>query len=554
MGTNVSPLAGKPAQAAQLVDIDRLLAAYFDVKPDPSVAAQRVAFGTSGHRGTSFDGSFNEQHVLAITQAICEYRKAQGIDGPLFLGIDTHALSKPARDSALEVLAANGVEVRIAAGDEYTPTPAVSHAILVHNRGRTSRLADGIVVTPSHNPPGDGGFKYNPANGGPADTAITRQVQDRANALLETGLKDVSRLPLAQARAATTTREHDFLGHYVEDLGNVLDFDLVRGAGVRMGVDPLGGAGVHYWARIAERYSLDLEVVSEQVDPQFAFMTLDWDGQIRMDPSSSYAMQRLIGMKDRFDVAFACDTDHDRHGVVTKAGLLPSNHYMAAMVDDLFRNRPQWDANAAVGKTVVSSSMIDRVAARLQRKLYETPVGFKWFADGLFDGSLGLGGEESAGASFLRRDGTVWTTDKDGMVPALFAAELTARHGRDPHQHYRGLCDAFGEVFFDRVEAPASAQQKQVLAKLAPAQLKADRLAGAPIRRVLDKAPGNDAAIGGIKVVADNGWFAARPSGTEDIYKIYGESFESRDHLQAILAEAQGIVDAALAPAPGKES
>lgn len=546
MGTNISPLAGKPAQAAQLVDIDKLLAAYFEVKPDPSVAAQRVAFGTSGHRGSSFDGSFNEFHVLAITQAICEYRKTQGIDGPLFLGIDTHALSAPARDSALEVLAANGVEVRIATGDEYTPTPAISHAIIVHNRGRDAGLADGIVVTPSHNPPGDGGFKYNPVNGGPADTAITRQVQDRANALLEANLKGVARVPLAQARKATTTREHDFLGHYVEDLRNVLDFDLIRGSGIRLGVDPLGGAGVHYWARIAERYSLDLDVVSEQVDPTFAFMTLDWDGQIRMDPSSSYAMQRLIGMKDRYDVAFACDTDHDRHGVVTKAGLLPSNHYMAAMVDDLFRNRPQWGANAAVGKTVVSSSMIDRVAARLQRKLYETPVGFKWFADGLFDGSLGLGGEESAGASFLRRDGTVWTTDKDGMAPALFAAELTARHGHDPAEHYRGLCDAFGEAFFDRVEAPASAQQKQVLAKLAPGQLKADTLAGAPIRQVLDKAPGNDAPIGGIKVVADNGWFAARPSGTEDIYKIYGESFESRAHLQAILAEAQGLVDAAL--------
>ncbi|MGY0559470.1 phosphoglucomutase (alpha-D-glucose-1,6-bisphosphate-dependent) [Luteimonas sp. A277] len=547
MGTNVSPMAGKPAQPAQLVDIDKLLTAYFDVKPDPSVAAQRVAFGTSGHRGSSLDGSFNEHHVLAITQAICEYRKTQGVDGPLFLGIDTHALSAPARDSALQVLAANGVEVRISQGDEFTPTPAVSHAILIHNRDRDSGLADGIVVTPSHNPPGDGGFKYNSANGGPADTTITRQVQDRANALLEAGLKGVARVPLAQARHAATTREHDFLDHYVADLGNVLDFDLIRASGVRMGVDPLGGAGVHYWARIAERYRLDLDVVSEQVDPTFAFMTLDWDGQIRMDPSSSYAMQRLIGMKDRYDVAFACDTDHDRHGVVTKAGLLPSNHYMAAMVDDLFRHRPLWGANAAVGKTVVSSSMIDRVAKRLGRRLYETPVGFKWFADGLFDGSLGLGGEESAGASFLRRDGTVWTTDKDGIAPALFAAELTARHGHDPAEHYRGLCEALGEVFFDRVEAPASAQQKELLGKLSPAQLKADKLAGADIRQVLDKAPGNGALIGGIKVVADSGWFAARPSGTEDIYKIYGESFESPDHLQAILAEAQGIVDAALA-------
>ncbi|MDI1253379.1 phosphoglucomutase (alpha-D-glucose-1,6-bisphosphate-dependent) [Thermomonas sp.] len=554
MATQVSPLAGKPAQAAQLVDVDKLVAAYFDIKPDPSVPVQRVAFGTSGHRGSSFDGSFNEHHVLAITQAICEYRKAQGIDGPLFLGIDTHALSGPARDSALEVLAANGVEVRIAIGDEYTPTPAVSHGILVYNQGRTSGLADGIVVTPSHNPPDNGGFKYNPVNGGPADTAITRQVQDRANVLLEAHLDGVSRVPLQRARSAATTREHDFLGHYIADLGNVLDFDLIRSSGIHMGVDPLGGAGVHYWARIAEHYRLNLEVVSEQVDPTFAFMTLDWDGKIRMDPSSSYAMQRLIGLKDRFDVAFACDTDHDRHGVVTKAGLLPSNHYLAAMIDDLFNNRPQWNAKAAVGKTVVSSSMIDRVAKRLGRKLYETPVGFKWFADGLFDGSLGFGGEESAGASFLRRDGTVWTTDKDGLVPALFAAELTARHGHDPAEHYRGLCDAFGEVFLDRVEAPASPQQKQVLAKLSPDQIKADKLAGAVISKVLDKAPGNNASIGGIKVVADNGWFAARPSGTEDIYKIYGESFESREHLRAILTEAQGIVDAALAQAPNHEA
>ncbi|MGV8923329.1 MAG: phosphoglucomutase (alpha-D-glucose-1,6-bisphosphate-dependent) [Thermomonas sp.] len=549
MATQISPLAGKPAQAAQLVDVDKLIAAYFDIKPDPSVAAQRVAFGTSGHRGSSFDGSFNEDHLLAITQAICEYRKAQGVDGPLFLGIDTHALSGPARDSALEVLAANGVEVRVAVGNEYTPTPAVSHAILVYNRGRTTGLADGIVVTPSHNPPDNGGFKYNPVNGGPADTTITRQVQDRANALLEAQLAGVSRVSLQQARSAATTREHDFLGHYVADLGNVLDFDVIRSAGIHMGVDPLGGAGVHYWARIAEYYRLNLEVVSEQVDPTFSFMTLDWDGKIRMDPSSSYAMQRLIGMKDRFDVAFACDTDHDRHGVVTKTGLLPSNHYIAAMVDDVFNSRPQWSAKAAVGKTVVSSSMIDRVAKRLGRDLYETPVGFKWFADGLFDGSLGMGSEESAGASFLRRDGTVWTTDKDGLVPALFAAELTARHGHDPAEHYRGLCDAFGEVFFDRVEAPANAQQKQVLGKLSPDQIKADKLAGAAITQVLDKAPGNDAAIGGIKVVAANGWFAARPSGTEDIYKIYGESFESQEHLQAILSEAQGIVDAALAQA-----
>ena len=548
MTATTHPLAGKPAQAAQLVDIGKLLAAYFDLKPDPSVAAQRVVFGTSGHRGCSFDHSFNEAHVLAITQAICEYRARQGIDGPLFLGIDTHALSKPACDSALEVLAANGVEARIARGGEYTPTPAISHAIIVHNRGRTSGLADGIVITPSHNPPGDGGFKYNGSNGGPADTAITSWIQDRANALLEGGLKEVGRVSPQQALGAATTREHDCLDAYVADLGDVLDFDLIRASGIRMGVDPLGGAGVHYWARIAERYRIDLDVVSEQVDPTFAFMTLDWDGRIRMDPSSPFAMQRLIGLKDRYDIAFACDTDHDRHGIVTRgAGLLPSNHYLAAMVDDLFPHRAGWRADAAVGKTVVSSSMIDRVAARLGRKLYETPVGFKWFADGLSDGSLGLAGEESAGASFLRRDGTAWTTDKDGLVPALFAAEITARHGQDPGERYAGLCREFGESFASRIDAPANPQQKRLLSKLTPSQLQVDSLAGAKIQQVLDKAPGNGAAIGGIKVVADNGWFAARPSGTEDIYKIYAESFDSHQHLQAILAEAQGIVDAAIA-------
>lgn len=548
MTVPANPSAGKPVPPGQLVDIGELLAAYFDLKPDPSIAAQRVAFGTSGHRGCSFDRSFNEAHVLAITQAICEYRAQQNIDGPLFLGIDTHALSKPACDSALEVLAANGVEVRIARGGEYTPTPAVSHAIIVHNLGRDGGLADGIVITPSHNPPGDGGFKYNGSNGGPADTAITNAVQERANALLEGGLKEVRRVPLQQARSAATTREHDYLGAYVADLGHVLDFDLIRASGLRMGVDPLGGAGVHYWARIAERYRIDLDVVSEQVDPAFAFMSLDWDGRIRMDPSSSFAMQRLIGLKDRYDIAFACDTDHDRHGVVAPSvGLLPSNHYMAVMVDDLFQHRPGWKADAAVGKTVVSSSMIDRVAARLGRKLYETPVGFKWFADGLSDGSLGLGGEESAGASFLRRDGSAWTTDKDGMVPALFAAEITARHGQDPGERYAGLCREFGESFSSRIDAPADPRQKRSLSKLTPSQLQADTLAGEKIERVLDKAPGNGATIGGIKVVAANGWFAARPSGTEDIYKIYAESFRSSEHLQAILAEAQGIVDAAIA-------
>ena len=550
MASNINPLAGKPAQAAQLVNVDKLIAAYSDVHPDPSIVAQRVAFGTSGHRGCSFDGSFNEAHVLAITQAICLHRRKQGIDGPLFLGIDTHALSKPACDSALGVLAANGVEVRIAQAGEFTPTPAISHAILVHNRGRETGLADGIVLTPSHNPPDSGGFKYNPSNGGPADTDITHWIQSQANAFLEGGLKDVRRVPPEQARKAATTREHDYLDAYVADLDKVLDFDLIRASGIRMGVDPLGGAGVHYWARIAERYRINLDVVSEQVDPTFAFMTLDWDGRIRMDPSSSYAMQRLIGLKDRYDIAFACDTDHDRHGIVTPgAGLLPPNHYMAVMIDDLFQHRPQWRTDARVGKTVVSSSMIDRVAKRLGRKLFETPVGFKWFADGLFDGSLGLGGEESAGASFLRRDGTVWTTDKDGIVPALLSAEISARGGKDPGQRYDDLCREFGVSFADRVEAPASPLQKQALSKLSPSQLHADTLAGSKIMQVLDKAPGNGAAIGGIKVLSETGWFAARPSGTEDIYKIYAESFDSQQHLQAILKEAQGIVDAALAKA-----
>ena len=550
MAGNINPLAGKPAQAAQLVNVDKLIAAYSDVHPDPSIVAQRVAFGTSGHRGCSFEGSFNEAHVLAITQAICLHRRKQGIDGPLFLGIDTHALSKPACDSALGVLAANGVEVRIAQAGEFTPTPAISHAILVHNRGRETGLADGIVITPSHNPPDSGGFKYNPSNGGPADTDITHWIQSQANAFLEDGLKDVRRVPPEQARKAPTTREHDYLDAYVADLDKVLDFDLIRASGIRMGVDPLGGAGVHYWARIAERYRINLDVVSEQVDPTFAFMTLDWDGRIRMDPSSSYAMQRLIGLKDRYDIAFACDTDHDRHGIVTPgSGLLPPNHYMAVMIDDLFQHRPQWKTDAGVGKTVVSSSMIDRVAKRLGRKLFETPVGFKWFADGLFDGSLGLGGEESAGASFLRRDGTVWTTDKDGIVPALLSAEISARGGKDPGQRYDDLCREFGVSFADRVEAPASPLQKQALSKLSPSQLHADTLAGSKIMQVLDKAPGNGAAIGGIKVLSETGWFAARPSGTEDIYKIYAESFDSQPHLLAILKEAQGIVDAALAKA-----
>ncbi len=548
MSQRISPLAGKPAPKSILVDVSALLDAYADLVPDPSVPAQRVAFGTSGHRGSSLARSFNAAHILAITQAICEYRKGKGIDGPLFIGADTHALSQPALESALEVLAANGVETMLSAGGEFTPTPAVSHAILVYNRGRDSGLADGIVITPSHNPPDNGGFKYNPPNGGPADTDITGWVQQRANALLEARLDGIRRMPFAQARNAATTHEHDYLGRYVADLANVIDFDLIRSAGVHMGVDPLGGAGVHYWEPIAERYKLDLTVVSTEVDPQFAFMSVDWDGKIRMDPSSKYAMQRLIGLKDSYDVAFACDTDHDRHGVVTRSsGLLEPNHYLSVLIDYLYRHRPQWPATAAVGKTVVTTALIDRVVKRLGRKLYEVPVGFKWFAPGLFDGSLGFGCEESAGASLLRRDGSVWTTDKDGLVPALLSAEITARAGKDPGELYADLTRELGKPYADRVEAAANPAQKAKLAKLSPGQLQSDQLAGEKIQQVLDKAPGNDAAIGGIKVIAASGWFAARPSGTEAIYKIYAESFKSAEHLQALLTEAQSIVDKALA-------
>jgi len=548
MDTRISSLAGQPAQAAPLVDLSRLLDAYSAITPDPANPAQRVMFGTSGHRGTSLNGSFNEHHILAISQATCDYRRQQGIDGPLFIGIDTHALSAPAFETALEVLAANDVQVRIAEDGHFTPTPAISHAILVHNRGRSHGLADGIVVTPSHNPPESGGFKYNAANGGPADNSVTGWIQDRANALLEGGLKEVRRLPIDQARRRSSTQRHDFIGAYVADLGSVIDFDAIRTSGVRMGVDPLGGAGVHYWPRIAQHYGIELDVVSDQVDPQFGFMTLDWDGRIRMDPSSPYAMQRLIALKDRYDIAFACDTDHDRHGVVAPSvGLLPANHYLSVAVDYLFQHRPQWSLKAAVGKTVVSSAMIDRVAARLGRRLMEVPVGFKWFADGLFDGSLGFGGEESAGASCLRRDGTVWTTDKDGIVLALLSAEMTAQRGRDPGALYRALTNELGEVFTDRVEAKANAAQKKALSKLSPQQIVSTRLAGEPVRSVLDKAPGNDAPIGGIKVVTDGGWFAARPSGTEDLYKIYAESFRDDAHLRRLLADAQVVVDSALA-------
>jgi phosphoglucomutase len=547
VNAKVDKNAGKVAPSSMLVDVRKLLDAYVELRPDPSEPSQRVAFGTSGHRGSSFDRSFNEWHVLAISQAICDYRQQKGITGPLFIGIDTHALSRPAFESALEVLVANDVPVMVSAGDEYTPTPAVSHAILGYNRGRKEGLADGIVVTPSHNPPDNGGFKYNPPNGGPAETDVTGWIQQRANAFLEKKLEGVKRIDFAKARHASIVKEHDYLTHYVDDLANIIDFDIIRGAGVHMGVDPLGGAGVHYWRPIAERYGIDLTVVSETVDPTFSFMTVDWDGKIRMDPSSPYAMQRLIGLKNDYDVAFACDTDHDRHGVVSRSsGLMLPNNYLSVLVDYLFRHRPHWNKQAGVGKTVVSTSLIDRVAKRLDRKLYEVPVGFKWFSDGLFDGSLGFGCEESAGASLLRHDGRVWTTDKDGIVPALLSAEMTAREGKDPGQLFAELTQALGKPYSDRIDAPANAQQKAKLSKLSPDQLHIKDLAGEKIEQVLDRAPGNNAAIGGIKVIAASGWFAARPSGTEEIYKIYAESFKDEAHLKALLDEAQKIVDAAL--------
>jgi len=536
-----------------LVDVPKLITAYYTEVPDSTVSAQRVAFGTSGHRGSPFEQAFNEWHILAITQAICLYRKRQGTDGPLFLGIDTHALSVPAYATALEVLAANGVEVMIAEGDEYTPTPVISHAILTYNRGRKVGLADGIVVTPSHNPPQDGGFKYNPSNGGPADTVATDWIEGKANDLLESRLEGVKRVPFARALKASTTHRHDYLSAYIADLGNVLDMEVIRGAKLSLGVDPLGGAGVHYWARIAERYGLNLTVVNEAVDPTFRFMTVDWDGQIRMDPSSSYAMQRLIGMKDRFDLSFACDTDHDRHGIVTRSeGLLPPNHYLSVAIFYLLQHRTKWSNQAAVGKTVVSSQMIDRVTATLDRKLYEVPVGFRWFVDGLLDGSLCFGGEESAGASFARLDGSVWTTDKDGIVPALLAAEITARMGSDPGEIYQELTREFGEPAYDRVEASATPNQKELLAKLSPQQVKLTEMAGEKIQTILTHAPGNGAPLGGLKVEAESGWFAVRPSGTEDIYKIYAESFRGADHLRRILEEAQTIVGDALAASPKK--
>jgi phosphoglucomutase len=543
----VSPLAGYLATPALLVDVPKLVSAYYTEVPDFSVPEQRVAFGTSGHRGSSFENTFNQWHVLAITQAICDYRRWRGINGPLFLGMDTHALSTPAYSSALEVLAANSVDVMLATHDEFTPTPAISHAIITHNRGRTTGFADGIIITPSHNPPDSGGFKYNPPHGGPADAVVTGWIESRANDFLKGALKGVKRLSFAKALRAGTTHRHDYLQAYVDDLGHVLDMEAIRGANIRMGVDPLGGAGVHYWHAIGERHGLNLTVVNESVDPTFRFMTVDWDGRIRMDPSSSYAMQGLIGLKDRFDVAFACDTDHDRHGIVARsAGLLPPNHYLSVAIFYLFQHRPQWRTDAAVGKTVVSSQMIDRVTAKLGRRLCEVPVGFKWFVEGLRDGSLGFGGEESAGASFVRLDGSVWTTDKDGMVPALLSAEITARMGRDPGELYRELTRELGDPVSDRLEAPATPQQKRMLAKLSPQQIQSDTLAGERIQGILTQAPGNGASIGGLKVTTANGWFAARPSGTEDIYKVYAESFLGAEHLARILAEAQTIVGAAL--------
>ncbi len=544
---SISPYAGKPADPGMLINIPRLVTAYYVNRPDPAEPSQRVAFGTSGHRGSSLDHAFNEAHILAITQAICLYRKKQGIDGPLFIGIDTHGLSEPAFASAMEVLAANEVNVMVDANEGYTPTPVVSHAILTYNRGRSQGLADGIVITPSHNPPKYGGFKYDPPHGGPADTQVTQWIERQANDFLAGGLKGVARIPFERASKASTTHKHGFLDAYVNDLPQVIDMQAIQESQVHLGVDPLGGASVAYYDAIAERYHLNMEVVNHSVDPTFSFMTVDWDGQIRMDPSSIYAMARLIDLKERFAVAFASDTDADRHGIVSHSqGLLPPNNYLAVAIAYLFTNRPGWPATVAVGKTLVSSSMIDRVAARMNRRLVEVPVGFKWFVEGLIDGSLGFGGEESAGATFLRRDGTVWTTDKDGLVPNLLAAEITARTGKDPGEHYRELTAEFGTSFYTRIDAPATPEQKERLAKLSPEAVKDSELAGEPITAKLTRAPGNHASIGGLKVLTARGWFAARPSGTENIYKIYAESFIDQAHLDAMVTEAQRIVNDAL--------
>jgi phosphoglucomutase len=544
----INPAAGKPADPTILVNVPKLVTAYYSLQPDPSDPGQRVVFGTSGHRGSAFDGAFNEWHILAITQAICDYRKKQKIDGPLFLGMDTHALSEPAFASALEVLAANNVEVMISEGSAYTPTPVVSRAILRYNSGKQTGFADGIVITPSHNPPDDGGFKYDPPHGGPADLQVTSWIESKANEFLQTALEGAKRMLFAEALRASTTHRHDYLHGYVEDLESVIDMAAIRDANVKLGVDPLGGAGIDYWPRIAERYGLNLTVVNESVDPTFRFMTVDWDGKIRMDPSSPFAMQRLIGLKDKFDIAFASDTDHDRHGIVTKgSGLLPPNHYLSVCISYLFANRKNWGQNVAVGKTVVSSSMIDRVSAHAERRLYEVPVGFKWFVEGLLAGQLGFAGEESAGSSFLRRDGGVWTTDKDGIIPCLLSAEITARLGKDPGEIYRELTRDLGDPAYERIEASATPEQKSALARLSPADIKVSEVGGEKVQQILTAAPGDGEPIGGVKVVAKNGWFAARPSGTEDIYKIYAESFLGQDHLRRIQEEAQTIVSDTLA-------
>jgi len=544
---DVNAAAGRPADPSLLVNVPKLVTAYYALRPDPSDARQSVIFGTSGHRGSAFDAAFNEWHILAITQAICDYRQLQKIDGPLFLGIDTHALSEPAFASALEVLAANRIEVMLAEGTAYTPTPAVSHAILRYNDKRKTGLADGIVITPSHNPPDDGGFKYDPPHGGPADSDLTSWIETRANGFLRASLSGIKRMPFAQAVRASTTHRYDYLHSYVADLENVIDMETIRGSGLVLGVDPLGGAGIDYWPLIAARYGLNLTVVNQSLDPTFRFMTLDWDGKIRMDPSSPYAMQRLIGLKDKFDLAFASDTDHDRHGVVTRgSGLLPPNHFLSVCVDYLFGSRKNWGGGVAVGKTVVSSSMIDRVSAQLKRKVCEVPVGFKWFVEGLLGGQLGFAGEESAGSSFLRRDGRVWTTDKDGIVPCLLAAEITARQGRDPGEIYRALTQELGDPVYERIEAPATREQKAALEKLSSSDVHVTNVAGEKVEQILTAAPGNGKPIGGIKVIAKNGWFAARPSGTEDIYKIYAESFLDMGHLRQIEEEAQTIVSETL--------
>ncbi|MET7817155.1 phosphoglucomutase (alpha-D-glucose-1,6-bisphosphate-dependent) [Micromonospora zamorensis] len=541
------PRAGQPAEPADLVDVPRLVTAYYAEHPDPTDPAQQVSFGTSGHRGSSLRNAFNSDHILAVTQALCDYRREQGLDGPLFLARDTHALSAPAAVDALEVLAANGVTVLVDSRDGYTPTPALSHAILTHNRGRTSGLADGIVITPSHNPPDDGGFKYNPTNGGPADTDVTRWIQDRANAILAAGLKEVRRITYARARAADTTGEYDFLAHYVDDLPSAIDIDAIRDAGIRIGADPLGGASVAYWGEIAERHRLDLTVVNPTVDPTWRFMTLDGDGKIRMDCSSPNAMASLIAARADYQISTGNDADADRHGIVTPdAGLMNPNHYLAVAIGHLFRTRTEWGPDAAVGKTLVSSSMIDRVAADLGRPLLEVPVGFKWFVPGLLDGAVGFGGEESAGASFLRRDGSTWTTDKDGLLLCLLASEILATTGRSPSEHWAELAERFGAPSYARIDAPATREQKAVLGKLSPDQVTATELAGEPITATLTTAPGNSAPIGGLKVSTKSGWFAARPSGTEDVYKIYAESFQGPDHLKKIQEEAKALVDQAL--------